>query len=45
MALLKIENPNTQEYKDYQILLKELKREQRAKNNLPQVIFTNKEKN
>ena len=45
MALLKIENPNTQEYKDYQVLLKELKREQREKNNLPQVIFTNKEKN
>jgi hypothetical protein len=45
VRILKIEDPNTQEYKDYQILLKELKIEQRAKNNLPRVIFTNKEKN
>ncbi len=41
MNILKIEDPTTQEYKDYQILLKELKREQREKNNLPQIIFKN----
>ena len=41
MRILKIENPNTLEYKEYQELLKDLKREQRQKDLLPTVIFKN----
>ena len=41
MKILKIENPNTLEYKEYQELLKDLKREQKRKDLLPQVIFKN----
>jgi hypothetical protein len=42
MKFLDIETKGTKAYKDYQENLKELKREQRAKDNLPQVRFSYK---
>lgn len=39
MKLLEIEKVGTKAYNDYQQLLKELKREQRAKDNLPKINF------
>jgi len=41
VKFLKIETPGTKEYKEYQELIKENKREQRAKEQLPQIVFKN----
>ena len=41
MTLLDIEKVGTTAYKEYQETLKELKREQRAKEQLPQIVFKN----
>ena len=42
MKFLDIETIGTKAYKDYQQTLKELKREQRAKDNLPEIRFSQK---